>query len=329
MHKISVIGDGGWGTALAIVLNSKGIDTVLWSYSAEYAEKLRVRRENVKFLPGIRIPGDINITSRVGEAAGSECMIFAVPCKYMRPVLEQFKGAGFKYVISATKGIENGTLMRPSEILAEFFDTSRIGVLSGPSISHEVAMLMPTTVVLAAPSEWGKEARGVLTADRFRVYSSTDLIGVELGGALKNVIAIAAGISDGMGFGANTKAGLLTRGLSEITRLGVAMGAKRETFSGLSGIGDLVTTCMSAHSRNRWFGEEIGKGSNVKDTLNGTEMVVEGALTAASAYQLAEKYSVDMPITAKIYEIIYEGKDPRAAVKELMARDLKEETHGF
>jgi len=325
MVKISIIGDGGWGTALAVLMRSKGPDNVLWSYSSEYASFLRGTRENVKFLKGIELPPGITITSDDDEAKDAELAIFAVPCKYLDTVAERFRDARFKYVVSATKGIENVSLRRPSEILKKYFSASTIGVLSGPTISYEVARGYPTAAVLAAPGAWKKSVQAVLSTESFRVYASEDVIGVEIGGALKNVIAIAAGISDGMGFGANTKAGLLTRGLAEITRLGVKMGAKADTFRGLSGIGDLATTCMSSHSRNRWFGEEIGKGRGIEEVLAETEMVVEGVGTCRSAAELARKYSVEMPITRAINEIVCEGKDPRVAVKELMSRDLKDE----
>ena len=328
MRTVSIIGDGGWGTALAILLHKKGIDTLLWSVSAEYAEYLSRNRENIKFLKGIKLPDGLEITSSDPLAKKAEYGFFAVPCEYLRSVADRFSGAAFKYVVSATKGIENGSLKRPSEILSEYFEKDRIGVLSGPTISVEVAKGAPTTAVLASKDSWAKEAREILMAERFRVYTSSDVTGVEMGGALKNVIAIAAGISDGLGFGTNSKAALLTRGLAEITRLGVKMGAEKETFSGLSGIGDLATTCISPYSRNRWFGEQVGRGRDIKEVLGETEMVVEGLATCRSARELAIKMGVEMPITQKVYEVLYEGKPPGAAVKELMTRDAKDEDYG-
>jgi len=325
MKGVSIIGDGGWGTALALLLNSRGIDTILWSYSPEYADFLAKNRENVKFLKGIKLPGDLEITSDVEAAGQSDAALFVVPCEYLRSVAERFSGSKFKCIISATKGIENGSLERPSEILSGIFKRDDIGVLSGPSISIEVAQNFPTTVVFASRGDWNSEVQKLLTTESFRVYASDDVVGVELGGALKNVIAISAGISDGLGFGTNTKAALLTRGLSEITRLGVSAGAKRETFSGLSGIGDLATTCMSPYSRNRWFGEQIGRGRKLKEILSETEKVVEGIATSRAAYELAKRYCIEMPITQKVYEIIHEGKDPSSTVGELMTRDLKTE----
>ncbi len=327
MAKVCVLGDGGWGTALAIILHAKGVDTVLWSAFGEYAAYLNKKRENTKFLEGVKIPKDLVITSDDDEVKDAEYALFVIPCEYLRSVIDRFKDASFSYIVSATKGIEKASLKRPSEILQEYFPEEHIGVLSGPSISYEVARNMPTAVVVATLDDWKKDLQKLLSTESFRAYTSNDVIGVELGGALKNIIAIAAGISDALGFGTNTKAGLLTRGLAEITRLGVKMGARRETFSGLSGMGDLTTTCISTHSRNRWFGEELGKGKSVEEILDETEMAIEGVATSRSAYELAKKYSVDMPITEKIYQIIYEGKDPKLAVKELMRRDLKEEIY--
>ncbi|MFH1797904.1 MAG: NAD(P)H-dependent glycerol-3-phosphate dehydrogenase [Candidatus Omnitrophota bacterium] len=328
MSKVSVIGDGGWGTTLALLLYFKGIDTVLWSVSPEYADQLDKKRENTKFLKGISLPCDLKITSDDSLVKEAEYAFFVVPCEYLRAVADRFAGAKFSHIVSATKGIENGSLKRPSEILAEYFQGSHISVLCGPSISLEVARGLPTTVVVASGGEWNRGVRDLLMTEQFRVYTSSDVVGVELGGALKNIVAIAAGICDGLGFGANTKAALLTRGLTEITRLGVKMGAENATFRGLSGLGDLATTCISPYSRNRWLGEQIGKGRRVEEVLGETEMVVEGMATCRSACGLAEKYKVEMPITQKVFEVLYESKDPGVAVRELMTRDPKEEDYG-
>ncbi|MDP8298419.1 MAG: NAD(P)H-dependent glycerol-3-phosphate dehydrogenase [Candidatus Tantalella remota] len=327
MSKVCIIGDGGWGTALAILLVEKGVDTVLWSYSPEYAEYLDKKRENSKFLEGVPLPADLKITSDVDEAKGADYAVFVVPCEYLRSVAEKFSDAGFGNIVSATKGIETGTLKRATEMLEDYFPADRISVLSGPSISYEVARGIPTTVVVASDGDCKDSVSDLFMTDNFRVYTLADVLGVELGGALKNIIAIAAGVSDGMGFGTNSKAALLTRGLAEITRLGVKMGAESSTFRGLSGLGDLATTCISRYSRNRWFGEQLGKGKDIKEVLSQTEMVVEGMGTSSSAYELAKKYGVEMPITQKVYELIYEGKDPAVAVKELMTRDPKEEDY--
>lgn len=327
MNKVSIIGDGGWGTALALLLHSKGIDTVLWSAFPEYAAYLRENRENVKFLKGITLPKKLKITSKVEEASNSEYALFAVPCEYLRSVLERFKGNKFSFVVSCTKGIETSSLKRPSEIMEEYFPEAHISVLSGPTISFEVARSMPTTAVIASGDDNRKKLQDLIMAESFRVYTSNDVVGVEMGGALKNIIAIAAGISDGLGFGTNSKAAILTRGLTEITRLGVKMGAEKDTFCGLSGIGDLATTCISSHSRNRWFGCEVGKGRQVDDILSETEMVVEGLATTRSACELAKKNGVVMPITESVYEVLYEGKSPMNAVRDLMTREPKEEDY--
>lgn len=330
-RNVTVIGDGGWGTTLALLLNKNGARVKLWGVFPEYIELMKSKKENVKFLPGIKLPPDISLTTDISEAvSGADMLILAVPSQHMRDVaarIESF-GTGFmdKIFVSGSKGIENGTLMRMSEVVRDVLGSVKIGVLSGPTISYEVARGLPTTVVAASEDkDAAREIQDLFMADNFRVYTNTDVIGVELGGSLKNVIAIAAGISDGLGFGVNTKSGLLVRGMVEIARLGVAMGARQETFYGISGLGDLVTTCVSSHGRNRWFGEEIGKGKKPQEILKTTEMVVEGAGTSKSCHELCRKYGAEMPITEQIYSVIYEGKDPKTAVRELMTRERKAE----
>jgi glycerol-3-phosphate dehydrogenase (NAD(P)+) len=329
MEKVSIIGDGGWGTTLAILLVQKGCDVRLWSYSKEYAEFLRNKRENTKFLPGIKIPAEIFISSGLNEVTDKATItILAVPSQYMRQVVTRLKGIDLNQsiIVSVAKGIENDTLLRMSEVIKEILGNVRLVVLSGPSIAYEVARQVPTTVVAASAEQTaGEKIQGILSSERFRVYTSSDVTGVELGGALKNIIAIAAGISDGLGFGTNTKAALLTRGLVEITRLGVALGADANTFRGLSGMGDLVTTCISPQGRNLWLGREIGKGRPLNEVLKDTEMVVEGVPTTKSTYQLSKTYKVDMPITREIYSVLFENKDPKSAVRDLMLRDPKPE----
>jgi len=328
MSKISItiVGDGGWGTTLGLLLYSKGHNITIWSAFPEYAEQVSKNRENPRFLPGIKIPEGINIISSCEEASGSDYYILTIPCQHLRDVLSRFVGIIDKPVIDGAKGIENETLKRPSEIIAEVLPGIPLAVLSGPTIAYEVARGIPTTCAISSKDEQlSKTLQGIFSTDKFRVYTSSDITGVELGGALKNIIAIAAGISDGMGFGVNTKAAILTRGLVEITRLGVAVGAKKETFMGLSGVGDLATTCMSPHSRNRWFGEQIGQGKKDRDILKQTGMVVEGIATTKSAYDLARKYKVEMPITEQIYKVLYENKNPKDAVYELMTRSPKGE----
>lgn len=326
-RKIAVLGDGGWGTTVAILLCNKGYDVLLWGAFPEYIKDLEKKRVNEKFLPGMRIPDKIKITSSPEDLKSAETTIVAIPSKYLRNTITALKGKLSDRIVSLTKGIEEKTFKRPSEIIADVTGAkAKIAVLSGPSISFEVARNFPTTCVAASSDEtFVKDVQDILTTPTFRVYTSGDVIGVELGGALKNIIAIAAGISDGMGFGVNTKAALLTRGLVEIIRLGTKLGGKKETFFGLSGLGDLATTCMSTHSRNRWLGEEIGKGKRLEQILKTTEMIMEGVTTTSSAYNLSKKVNVEMPITGNIYQVLYEGKEPKGAVKELMTRALKPE----
>jgi len=328
--KITIIGDGGWGTTLALLLNNNRYSVTIWSKFPDYADFLSKKRVNAKFLPGVKIPRGISITGDLRKAvSGAEIIILAVPSQYMRSVLKEirkiglYKGASF---LSASKGIERKTLMRASEIIADVLGNVKIGVLSGPTISHEVSRGMFTAVVVASKdAAFAKKAQRIFNSRNFRVYISKDVVGVESGAALKNVIAIAAGILDGMKLGVNAKAGLVARGLAEISRLGVAMGAECRTFYGISGLGDLVTTCMSGYGRNRWFGEEIGKGRRPKDILKKTEMAVEGMITAESAYRLLKKYKVEMPITEQVYWVLYKGKSPKKAIADLMARPVKAE----
>ena len=328
--KIAVIGDGGWGTTLSILLFNKGNTVAMWSPFPEYAEVLRKERENPKFLPKVNIPEAITISSNLKEVLdAADIIVMAVPSLYVRAVANKAKEfiAQDSLVVSVAKGLEVDTLMRMSEVITQaLVENVRLVVMSGPSIAYEVVRGIPTTVVVASESiDEAEKMRDVFISERFRIYTSDDVAGVELGGALKNIIAIACGISDGLGFGANTKAALLTRGLVEIVRLGAAMGARRETFNGLSGMGDLVTTCISRHGRNRWLGENIGRGKKLKEVLSETEMVVEGVKTAESAVKLSEKYQIEMPITKQIYEVLFKDKDPLEAVNELMIRKPKPE----
>jgi glycerol-3-phosphate dehydrogenase (NAD(P)+) len=326
--KIAVLGDGGWGTTLAILLSKKGYEVTLWGAFPEYIKYLSRKRENKKFLPGIGIPKNIILTYMIKEATSDkDVIVLAVPSQHMREVAGRLsRSTGREIYVSVSKGIESHSLHRMSEIIEGALGRVNLAVLSGPTISYEVARQIPTTAVAASKKEnIAKKVQEIFMTDKFRIYTGTDVVGVELGGSLKNIIAIAAGISDGLGFGTNSKAALLSWGLVEITRLGVAMGAQKETFYGLSGLGDLVTTCINPHGRNRWFGEQIGKGENPKEVLEDTEMVVEGVPTAKSAFMLAEKYKVEMPITEQVYKILYKGKSPAAAVKELMLRPMKAE----
>jgi glycerol-3-phosphate dehydrogenase (NAD(P)+) len=326
---ICVIGDGGWGTTLAVLLSSKGLDVSIWGAFPDYVEEVRRTRENIRFLPGVKIPPSVKITSEMEEALRyKSVVVLASPSQYMRPVLMMLKMEDLsgKNFVSVTKGIENETLMRMSDIVREVLGPVPIAVMSGPTIALEVANGVPTTAV-AASEDQGLACRiqDIFMTERFRIYTNSDVIGVELGGSLKNIIAIAAGASDALGYGTNAKAALLTRGLVEMVRLGAAMGAKRETFYGLSGLGDLTTTCISQYSRNRWLGEEIARGRRLAEILKETSMVVEGVATTRSAKDLARKYDVEMPIASEIYRVLYENKDPNRAVNDLMTRAAKKE----
>ncbi|MFA5276179.1 MAG: NAD(P)H-dependent glycerol-3-phosphate dehydrogenase [Candidatus Omnitrophota bacterium] len=328
--KISIIGDGGWGTTLAIVLSKKGYNVSIWGAFPEYCAYVARRRINSKFLPGIRIPKDIMITHDLRNVLPEkELIILAVPSQHMREVLRKVKKAPYPkdaVYLSVTKGIEIGTLKRMSEVIRSELGPVKLGVLSGPTIAHEVAKGIPTAAVVSSHDhKICAYLQNIFITDRFRIYTNADIIGVELGGSLKNVIAIACGISDGLGFGTNTKAGILSRGLAEISRLGHAMGANVSTFSGLSGLGDLVTTCISAYSRNRFIGEQLGKGKTLKQIESHMQMVAEGVPTAKSAYALSRKYKVDMPITTEIYRVLYNNKSPLKTVRDLMTRKKKDE----
>ena len=328
--KIAVLGDGGWGTALAVLLRNKGFDVSLWGAFRENIDALTRDNENKKFLPGINIPKGVSFINDMSSACeDANLIILAIPSRFLRKVLleniDTLKGssAGF---LSVIKGLEQKTLKRMSEVVSELLGEKDLAVLSGPSIAPEVARAIPTTVVAASSDEaFASKVRDIFRTERFRVYTNTDVIGAELGGALKNIIAIAAGISDGLGFGSNTKAAIVTRGLLEMTRLGVAMGASQDTFKGLSGLGDLLTTCVSAEGRNRGFGEALGKGKNPEDALKGSVAEIEGAWTSKAALELGQKYKLELPITHQVYSVLFEGKSPLLAVNELMQRDPKAE----
>lgn len=328
---IAVMGAGAWGTALARLLARKGHRVRLWEYFPDYAEVLRTRRENPKFLPGVAIPESVEITSDPGlAAAGADLVVMVPPAQRFREVARRLAAAGAKpqWVLSASKGLEHGSLARMSEIIRETFPaTVAAGALSGPSHAEEVGRDRPTSVVVAAAESRAAEVfQEAFMTETFRVYTSPDLAGVELGGSLKNIIALAAGVVDGLGLGDNAKAALITRGLAEISRMGAALQAKPETFAGLSGLGDLVVTCTSRFSRNRRVGEELGRGRTLEEVLAGMEMVAEGVETTRSAYQLSRRLGVDLPITEQVYRLLYEGVPPDRAVKELMQRPRKAET---
>jgi glycerol-3-phosphate dehydrogenase (NAD(P)+) len=335
--RIAVVGGGGWGTTLTLLLHGSGHEPRLWVYEPDLADRMRTVRINDAFLPGVPLPTGIPITNALSEAAeGAEALLLVTPSHALRQTVERLlseapgiERAGLRWVTVATKGLERGTLLRMSEVLEQTLPGSlarRIAVLAGPSHAEEVARRAPAAVVAAARD--AGVARGVqetFSTDAFRVYTNDDVIGVEIGVALKNVIAIAAGICDGLGFGDSTKGALLTRGLAEMARLGERLGARHETFSGLAGMGDLIATAMSRHSRNRGLGEAIGRGRTLAEALAATSMVVEGVGTADAAVALARKHDVELPIAEQVRSILYEGKSPKLAIRELLTRDLKAE----
>lgn len=329
--KIGVIGAGSFGTALATVLAGKGHDVTVWARKREQVENIIQTRENSHYLPGVKLPDKIKFTDNLKEAAADkDYLLFAVPAKSFRGVLKE-AAEYFDHsvpVINVAKGIEKGTLLRLSQVSEEIMPDIKYVALSGPSHAEEVARQLPTTVAVAGTDhDLAMEIQEIFFTDRFRVYTNEDLAGVELGGALKNIIALGAGISDGLGFGDNAKAAMMTRGITEMTRLGLTMGADMKTFSGLTGIGDLIVTCTSMHSRNRRCGILIGKGVNPDEATHRIGMVVEGISTAEAAYALAQRYNIDMPITESIYKVIHGEMDARSAVSYLMGREMKNEMH--
>jgi len=328
--NISIIGDGAMGSVCAILLCEKGFAVRMWGYDSQQLAQFEKRRENFKFLPGYKLPQALVFESKdSGILKGADLVISAVPCQFIRSVWQRLKNYANDSVpiVSVAKGIENGTLLRPSEILADVINKDiRIIAFSGPTIADEIVRKLPATATAACADErLAGAVQEIFNTPYLRVYRNSDIVGVELAGAMKNVVAIAAGIIDGIKAGDNAKAALLCRGLAEITRLGVTMGAKEQTFAGLSGLGDLVTTCISPTGRNRSFGQRIGRGAAIKEALAATESVVEGVDTCKSVIDLARKYAVNMPITEAVYQILFEGKSVTAAIEELMARKLKAE----
>lgn len=330
--KIAVLGAGGWGTTLAILLHYNGHSITLWEYQKSYARELNKKRINIDYLPGIKIPEEIKITYDLDESSDDKNLIvLAVPSQFLRKIVKKISYNSVKDAVlaSVSKGIEKDSLMTMSQMLLDVHPSlseTQIGVISGPSHAEEVSRRIPTAVVAASVDlDTSKTIQAAFMTSYFRVYSSTDILGVELGGAFKNIIAIGAGIIEGAGFGDNTKAAIMTRGVAEISRLGLAMGARAETFAGLSGMGDLIVTCMSKHSRNRYVGEQIGKGRKIKEVLKSMEQVAEGVDTTRSAKELAEKNNIETPITNEVYKILYEDKDPIKATTDLMTRDMKTE----
>lgn len=329
MEKIAVLGAGGWAIGIATVLNDNGYDVMMWSALEEEIRLLRENNENPNVLPGVKISERIKLTTDINEAVcGAKIVILAVASKFIRQTAKRLKGIlkPGTIVVNVAKGIEEGTSFTMGQIIEEELPDAKVCVLSGPSHAEEVARKMPTTVVVSGPDEaTAKYLQDVFASKVFRVYASPDMLGIEIGGSLKNVIALAAGIADGIGYGDNIKAALITRGIREIARLAEAMGARAETLYGLSGIGDLIVTCASMHSRNRRAGILIGQGKSVDEACAEVHMVVEGVVSAKAALELAQKYNVIMPIVEQVNHVLFDGADPVESVKVLMMRDKKNE----
>jgi glycerol-3-phosphate dehydrogenase (NAD(P)+) len=329
IRRTALVGAGGWGTALAVLWAKRGNEITLWGHDPERTEKVRVTRENPEYLPGVKLPESIRVTSDISHCAEADLIVFVTPSTALRSVAKQLRASlsdSRAVLLSGTKGIEHGTGMRMSQILEEIFPQNTVAVLSGPNLAVEVSRDLPTATVLGCPvAECAEELQRHLGSERFRIYSSDETIGIELGGALKNVFAIPAGVSDGFSFGDNSKAALVTRSLAELLRLGVAMGGDARTFQGLSGAGDLIATCFSRHSRNRRLGEQLGQGKNLEDITRGMKTVAEGIPTARSAFECARKLDVETPIIDQVYAVLHEGKAPAQALQELLGRDQKSE----
>ena len=331
MSYITVIGAGSWGTTLACLLSDKGYDVTLWAFEKDLVDEINQTRINSIYLPDVTIPDNLKVTNNIEEALKkARYVVNAVPAQYTRLVFKEAAAClnNEAVIVSVSKGIERGTLLTVSSILKEM-TKHPVTVLSGPSFAKEVIKKLPTAVTLAtADNNTGIALQEIFNTQYFRVYTHDDIIGAEMGGALKNVMAIAAGIAESLGLGNNARASLITRGLIEMTRLAVAIGARERTFSGLSGIGDLVLTCTSPLSRNYTVGMKLGQGLKLKEILGLTKSVAEGVATAESAYALSQKYSIEMPIIEQVYKVLYEDKDPSLAVKDLMERSLKSEFYG-
>ena len=327
MAKITVLGAGGWGMALALSANGCGNEVTVWSPFPEEVAALQKNRGNERLLSGIKLPDEIAITSDLSAVKGSAITIIATPSIAVRQTAKRLSAEkDFGIVVNVAKGFEKGSLLRLSQVIAEELPEAKVAVLSGPSHAEEVARGIPTSVVVASASAVTAQiVQSIMSGDNLRIYTSDDLMGVELGGALKNVVALAAGIADGLGYGDNTKAALITRGIHEITRLGLAMGGKIESFTGLTGIGDLIVTCASMHSRNRRAGILIGQGKTMQEAMDEVKMVVEGVYSAKAAMKLAKKYNVEVPIIEQVNLILFEDKKASEALKDLMGRDKKAE----
>ncbi len=329
MKKIGMIGAGSWGTALALLLDKNGHQVTVWSALEDEIIMLKEKREHTDKLPGVKLPESIRFTTEEKEAVcGADLLVFAVPSVFVRSTAKRLAPIipDGMVIVNVAKGIEESTLMTLSEVIESEVPKANVAVLSGPSHAEEVGRGLPTTCVVgAADKKTAEWIQDIFMGPVFRVYISPDVLGIELGGSLKNVIALAAGIADGLGYGDNTKAALITRGIAEITRLGLAMGGSRETFGGLSGIGDLIVTCASMHSRNRRAGMLIGQGYTMEEATKEVKMVVEGIYSAKAAMKLAEKYGISMPITEQVNGVLFDGKRADEAVRDLMIRDKQTE----
>lgn len=327
--KVAVLGNGGWGTAMAMVLESSGHSVAVWGYDADYLDEMRRTRENRLFLPGIAIPDGIEFEDDILRAVKwADIVVTAIPSKFLRSVLSTATGAlaTDKPVLSLTKGIDSGTLERPSEVIRECLGSTRVAALSGPSHADEVARRLPASVVVASDElETARYLQRVVSTPRFRVYASRDIVGVEVAGAMKNIIALAGGILHGMGMGDNALSALITRGVVEMTRLGVALGGEAATFSGLAGVGDLITTCISPLGRNRRVGMLLAQGKSLDDILSQINGVPESVSTTTLALDLARRHYIDMPITEQVAKVLWEGRKPEMALDDLMNRARKDE----
>lgn len=327
MQRTAILGAGSWGTALALLWAKRGNEVVLWGHNPERTEQLRTTRDNAH-LPGFKLPETIHVTSEIADCASADVIVFVTPSTALRQTAERIRPllARGAILLSCTKGIEHGTGLRMTEILAQVCPDHTVAVLSGPNLALEVARELPTATVLGCEqAECAEELQQHLGSPRFRIYSSDETKGIELGGALKNVFAIAAGVNDGFDLGDNSKAALLTRSLAELLRLGTAMGGNPRTFYGLSGAGDLIATCFSQHSRNRRVGEQIGRGRSLDEITASMQTIAEGIPTAKSAYECARRLDVETPIIDEVYKVLHEGRQPSQAVQELLRRDQKAE----
>jgi len=328
--KVAVIGAGGWGTAVALLLVENGHDVSLWGHDPANLERMRRDGENARYLKDVPLPSELSLTPDCEEAVhGARVVVSAIPTRWLRQTLEPFKPfvPARVPIVSLTKGIDAESLQRPTQIIRSVLPGRALAIMSGPSHAEEVARRIPSSVVIGAASrDVARRMQRLFTTERFRVYANTDPLGVELGGALKNVIAIAAGVCDGLGFGDNTKSALITRGLVEMVRLATKLGAKKQTFAGLAGMGDLITTSFSSHGRNRRVGEQIGKGDPLERILRKSQQVAEGVGTTQAVMSLARKLRVDMPIAREVHDMLFDGKDAQEALQSLMTRSSKTES---